>query len=69
MVAKNPGLRPLLYSALSVQDARFYHPTFRPNRRGEWLPTICRFGDSRRNNGGGLLVLLRLDLLLLLDYG
>jgi len=29
-----------------VQDARFYHPTFRLNRRGEWLPTICRFGDG-----------------------
>jgi len=29
-----------------VQDARFYHPTFRLNRREEWLPTICRFGDG-----------------------
>src|SRR5215472_18767581 len=30
----------------SVQDARFHHPTFRLDRRGEWLPTICRFGDG-----------------------
>ena len=25
---------------LSVRDARFYHPMFRLNRRGKWLPTI-----------------------------
>src|SRR5262249_1900765 len=31
---------------LSVRDARFYHPMFRLNRRGKWLPTICRFGDG-----------------------
>src|SRR5215467_14685279 len=31
---------------LSVEDARFCHPTFRLDRRGEWLPTICRFGDG-----------------------
>jgi hypothetical protein len=34
------------YSALSVRDARFYHPTFRLDHRWEWLPTICRFGDG-----------------------
>jgi hypothetical protein len=33
-----------------VQDARFYHPTFRLNRRGEWLPTICRLGRSNGSN-------------------
>src|SRR5438128_3276702 len=38
---------------LSVQDARFYHPTFRLNRRGEWLPTICRFGRSNGSNVNG----------------
>src|SRR5262249_42361790 len=38
------------YSALSVQDARLYHPTFRLNRRGEWLPTICRLGRSNGSN-------------------
>src|SRR5262249_35632199 len=32
---------------LSVRDARFYHPMFRLNRRGKWLPTICRFGDGK----------------------
>src|SRR5262249_40555151 len=30
----------------SVPSARFYHPMFRLNRRGKWLPTICRFGDG-----------------------
>jgi hypothetical protein len=29
-----------------MRDARFNHPNFRLNRRGEWLPTICRFGDG-----------------------
>src|SRR5437868_8859841 len=38
---------------LSVQDARFYHPTFLLNRRGEWLPTICRLG---RSNGSNVLL-------------
>ena len=29
-----------------VRDARFNHPTVRLNRREEWLPTICRFGEG-----------------------
>jgi ABC-type uncharacterized transport system substrate-binding protein len=34
-----------------VQDARFYHPTYRLNRQGEWLPTICRLDRSKGSNG------------------
>jgi hypothetical protein len=38
-----------------MQNARFYHPTFRLNRRGEWLPTICRLGRSNGSNDWELL--------------
>src|SRR5262249_50403329 len=40
---------------LSVQGAHFYHPAFPLNHRGEWLPTICRFGDGlvQMQLGGG----------------
>ena len=35
---------------MSVQDARFCHPTFRLNRRGNGSPTICRLRPVEGSN-------------------
>jgi hypothetical protein len=35
---------------VSVQDARFCHPTFRLNRRGNGSPTICRLRPVEGSN-------------------
>jgi hypothetical protein len=36
---------------MSVQDARFCHPIFRLNRRGNGSPTICRLKPIEGSNG------------------